>query len=31
MQLFQDLINRAKQFNQAPTCPEQLHAQQGRY
>ena len=31
MPLFQDLIHRAKQLNQAPTCPQTLHAQQGRY
>ena len=31
MQLFQDLLDRSKQFNQAPPQPTLLHAQQGRY
>jgi hypothetical protein len=31
MQLFQDLLDRSKQLNQAPPQPTALHAQQGRY
>ena len=31
MQLFQDLLDRSKQFHQAPPQPTALHAQQGRY
>lgn len=31
MQLFQNLFNRSKQFNQAPVQPSPMHAQQGRY
>lgn len=31
MQLFQDLLDRSKQFYQAPPQPVALHAQQGRY
>lgn len=31
MQLFQDLLDRSKQFHQAPPQPTMLHAQQRRY